>query len=102
LKRLFKGRFATRRDASEEATATASELAVQKDVSRLSLDIEIEDGPRNAYHLMVEAFSRILACRGAWDIQSHRRIDQWHERTSATDAIEKASIYLWVLCSCLS
>jgi hypothetical protein len=92
LRRLLKGQFEKRRIASEEATAKTSELEIQKEASRLNLDIHIEEGPRNAYHLMVEAFSHMLDCRGTWDIRSHRRVDQWHERTSATDAIEKTSV----------
>jgi hypothetical protein len=92
FKRLFKDQFEKRRVASEETTAKSSELETQREASRLSLDIDIEEGPQNAYHLMVEAFSHMVGCRGVWDIQSHRRVDQWHERTFADDAIEKTSV----------
>jgi hypothetical protein len=92
FKRVFKTKFGQRRIASEEATAKATELEVQKDASRITLDIDMEDAPLNAYHLMVEAFSRLLECRMIWDINSHRKVDQWHERSSATDAIERTSV----------
>ena len=92
FKRLLKDHFENRRKASEEATARATELEIQKDKSRIELDIDIEEGPRNAYHLMAEAFSHVLQCRAIWDIKSHRRVDQIHERTLANDAIDKTSV----------
>ena len=92
FKRILKTKFAIRRVASEEALANVLELETQKDASRINLDIDMEDSPRDAYHLMIEAFTHLLGCQRIWDIKSHRRVDQWHERTSASDAIDRTSV----------
>jgi hypothetical protein len=91
FKRLFKKAFEKRREAMDEATQAAAKLEQQRTESQIDLDIDLEEGPHNAYYLMVEAFERVCQCTRIWDIQSHRSVDKYRERSTANDSIERTT-----------
>jgi hypothetical protein len=58
FKRVLKTKFEQLRVASEDATATAAELEVQKDASRTKLDIDIPSAPVSSVRVSDEASGR--------------------------------------------
>ncbi len=94
LKRLLKKKYQA---IMEEFTSTQSERkALDEEIAKcvIALEIEMEGGIDTSYGAMVEAFRGLAACERCWENVAARSIDQFHERSRATRAIDRRAVNL--------
>jgi hypothetical protein len=92
LKRLFKAAFEKRKSDSEPATANIAELEEQLQLTTIATHIEIASEQAEPYFRMRDAFASVTECAAIWDIKAHQATDRFHERTTATMRVTRASV----------
>lgn len=92
LKRLFKASFSARRAEAEIATARRSELEEQLQLTTIATQVELEPGLSEPFFRLRDDFTALTECAAIWDVKGQRNVDQFHERTLATRAIDREKV----------
>lgn len=92
LRRLRKERFAQLQQDAQRATEVREELEQQRDLARLSTQIDLPDNARAAFAHLCEAMAALRDAARIWDTVQARSTNQVAERTSATRTIERKSV----------
>lgn len=92
LKKLFPGSFDRRRSEHETATSKLEELSEQLRLTTISAEIHIDKQQAEPYYRMRDAFSSLCECKKIWDMLEHRAINQFVERSPATEAVRRKEV----------
>jgi len=92
LKRIFKTKFATRKEELELAEAKIAELEQQLRLTMVATHIEIAKEQAEQYFRMCGEFSALCECAAIWDIKSHQRMDKTRERTIADVGLRRQKV----------
>jgi hypothetical protein len=92
LKRIFKKAFAKRREKSEFETAKVAELEEQLRLTRVATQIEISKEQAEPYFRMRDVFAALCECAAIWDIKSRQATDRIHERTTASERVNRQKV----------
>ncbi len=87
LKRIFKKKFASRREMFDTETARVAELEEQLRLSVISTQIDVEGEQAEMYYRMRDAFAGLCECAVIWDVKTYQATDKFHERTVADTRI---------------
>jgi hypothetical protein len=94
LKRLLKKKYQIIME--EFASTQAERKALDKEIAKctIALEIEMEGGIDTTYGAMIEAFRGLAACERCWENVAARSVDQFHERSHASRAIDRRAVTL--------
>ncbi len=92
FKHIWKDRFITREQESQEAHARLDELGEQRRLTFVATNIEISDDVRPAFGRLHDAFSRLAESQAIWDTLTTQRVDRIRERTEASNSIERTLV----------
>jgi len=92
FKRLFKNKFAQRKAELEELTAKVEELEEQLRLTTIATQVEIAKEQAEPYFKMRDEFAALSESASIWDIKSHQATDRFHERTTASDRVNREKV----------
>lgn len=94
FKRMFKKKFARRRERADTATAKVAELEEQLRLTKVVANIEIDREQAEPFFRMRDDFAALSECAAIWDVKTHQATDRFHERTTASVKIERQKVAL--------
>jgi hypothetical protein len=89
MKRIRKGAFAGRKDASETAAAKVQELEEQLRLTTLATEIAVDREQAEPYYRMRDDFAALSECQSVWSIVSEKAVDRVKERSTANKAVTR-------------
>ena len=89
FKRIFKTKFAKRKEESETADAKVAELEEQLRLTAIATHVEIEREQAEPYFQMRDTFASLCECQAIWDIKSFTAADKFHERTTVSAKVNR-------------
>ena len=92
LKKIFKQKFAKRKEESETADAKVAELEEQLRLTTIATHVDIAKEQAEPYFELRDDFAALCECEAMWDIKSYQATDKFHERTTAETRIERQRV----------
>jgi hypothetical protein len=92
FKKLFKQKFAKRKEESETADAKVAELEEQLRLTTIATHVDIAKEQAEPYFKMRDDFAALCECEAVWDIKSFQTTDKFHERTTAETRIDRQRV----------
>jgi len=92
FKRIFKQKFAKRKEELESSNAKVSELEEQLKLTAVATQIDISKEQADPYFRLRDAFAGVSECAAIWDIKSHQAIDSIRERTTARTRVDRQRV----------
>ena len=92
LKKLFKQRFAKRKEESETADAKVAELEEQLRLTTIATHVDVAKEQAEPYFKMRDDFAGLCECEAVWDIKSYQATDKFHERTTAERRVDRQRV----------
>jgi hypothetical protein len=92
LRRIRKSRYLELAAVAKEARERRLELEEQEVLARLGTQLEMPPSVRATYARLCDAFADLAKSTRIWDTVSHRAINQFVERSSATRAVERKPV----------
>jgi hypothetical protein len=89
FKRLFKNKYETIKNISEDTTAKRIELEEQELLSRIHTEFELSDQLNKTFNSLIDTFSQLSTSQKIWDTVGERATNQFAERTTAVRAIDR-------------
>jgi len=92
FKKLFKKKFAQRKEASETAAAKVAELEEQLRLTTISTHLEIAREQAEPYFRMRDEFAALCQCGAIWDVKSRQATNKFRERTVADTRLDRQRV----------
>jgi hypothetical protein len=92
FKKLFKQKFAKRKEESETADAKVAELEEQLRLTTIATQVDIATEQAEPYFKMRDDFAALCECEAVWDIKSYQATDKFHERTTAEKRVDRQRV----------
>jgi len=92
FKKLFKTKFAKRKEDAETATAKVAELEEQLRLTTIATQVEIAPEQAEPYFKMRDTFALLAESAAVWDIKSYQATDKFHERTTAETRVDRQKV----------
>jgi hypothetical protein len=92
FRRLFKGYFARLGDMATEAADKQVELEEQERLSRLATEFELPDNLKDLFGRLCDAVSALSQSQRIWKTLTIVETDRYHERTMASQSIERRPV----------
>ena len=92
LKRIFKKKFLDRKESAEIAAAKVNELEEQRSLSRIDVNIDLDEFISERYYLMRDAFAGLSECGAIWDVKTRQATDRFHDRTTAEEKLTRERV----------
>jgi Protein of unknown function (DUF4236) len=92
FKKIFKQKFAKRKDESETADAKVAELGEQLRLTTIATHVDIAKEQAEPYFKMRDDFAALCECEAVWDIKSYQTTDKFHERTTAETRVDRQRV----------
>jgi len=92
LKRLFKAKFAERRERFGTVEAKLAELPEQFSLSKVVAEIHVEGEQAELYYRLRDDFASLSASAAIWDMLAERATNRVVERTTATRVVERKRV----------
>jgi hypothetical protein len=99
MRRLFKRKFAERKDIFETAQAKAAEFTEQLRLTRLTAHFDVDREQAEPYYKMRDDFAILCECRKIWDTLSREAVNRFVTRSAASEAITREAV-LFRLAEC--
>lgn len=94
---FLKKKIPERQAAVEAKVAALMDLRARYDGAYIDADFALDDATRATFEQLVQAFVEVSGCARIWDVTSSALVDQYRERSSATDSIDRRSVTFQVI-----
>jgi hypothetical protein len=92
MRRVFKRKFADRRDIFETAKAKADEFTEQLKLTRLAAHFDVDREQAEPYYRMRDDFAALSESHKIWDTLSRVAVNRFATRSAASEAITREPV----------